>query len=140
VNNFFLNFKLKKIISYYSDLMCLGYFDPDDRENAYKMMGYLYKSKNYPKTHFNRLSNDQQRKMHVNGFRNFIFRLFNQTKGNLNKQNFLKTFIKCCEFFMFNDSNIRNNYEFFKLKNKVICSKTLSYQRVIKKNDNYAIL
>lgn len=37
-------------------------------------------------------------------------------------------------------SNIRNNYEFFKLKNKVICSKTLSYQRVIKKNDNYAIL
>ena len=61
MNNFFLNLKLKKIISYYSDLMCLGYFDPDDRENAYKMMGYLYKSKDYPKTHFNRLSNDQQR-------------------------------------------------------------------------------
>lgn len=32
MNNHTLRLELKKLISYYSDLMCLGYFDPDARD------------------------------------------------------------------------------------------------------------
>lgn len=120
MNNHTLRLELKRLISYYSDLMCLGYFDPDARESAYKMMGYLYRSKDYPKTHFNRLNNNQQRQIHVDGFRNFIYKLFDQAKSTLNKKNFIKTFMKCCEFFMFNGLIINNNYDFSRFKNRII--------------------
>lgn len=135
MNNRTLKLELKRLISYYSDLMCLGYFDPDARESAYKMMGYLYRSKDYPKTHFNRLNNDRQRQRHVDGFRNFIYQLFDQAKSTLNKKNFIKTFMKCCEFFMFHEPKVINDYQFFKYKNKILCYKIIRYQTVIREKN-----
>lgn len=121
MNNHFLKLKLKKIISYYSDIVCLGYFDPDDRENAYKMMGYIYKYKSYPKTKFNLLTNDEQRLAHLEGFRSFIYKLFNQQKSIQDQQSFLKIFEKNCEFFMKHQpDNMINNYDYMKFKNTIL--------------------